>query len=196
MEFDEIITPREATRVAQNRPQKSDRLIKDLRRVHYVVAKRTAALLEISREFSRSESTPRHVMNQLREKTGAHRAEIPSWIAPGASRPSSKVIESGGRMVASLSFDKGASSHAALQPIVDFGLRLGFSMDTGVPYPTSASVKTLLVDEVPRPAHDPLKPLRCATFAGWLTVAVSSLSAYQAAVEQAQIQLDRIQRDL
>ena len=185
-QFDEVVLPDEASQLINTRPQKEARLVKDLRRVHEVVSKRASALLKMSAEFTsgRINPAPQRVLRNFRDKFFGHPAVVPSWIEPRASRKSTTVIESNGRIAAELHFGNGLAVRAALQPLLGYALRLDFEMDTGVPYPKFRGVNTLFVDKVPRLSHDPLKPLRCATFGGWLMMTVTSLSDYEVAVER------------
>ena len=188
--FDAAVQTAEIARVTQagltRRPPRGD--LVEARRQAY---RRAAVLIKETLEFALRNPPlqPNRVLHEFVEHTDAEYVIVPSWSRSQKGRRSQRLLKGGDFVAAVAHFSEGRSIRRTLDPLISYGIRLQYSLDSGIPYLTSDSLNTILVDEIPRAPHDPLKPMRCAAFFGWIMLAPTSFADYERAV-------DRIDRKL
>jgi hypothetical protein len=181
-DFDAAVELTDIRRVT--RTQQSHRRPKsDLARVRRQAYSRAAILLKDSAQLGqRAYTQPNRVLHEFAERTDAEYVVVPSWTEGQSSRRSHKLLKGGDLVATAANFAEGQSIRRSLDPIISYGIRLQYSLDNGIPYLTSDSLNTIFVDQIPRASHDPLKPMRCAAFFGWVMLAPASFADYERAV--------------
>lgn len=190
--FDQIVNATEVPRFVRSRFQNEPYKRRQLVKVRRAVFSQAAVLYRAAVQFGQKVDTaPGQVFQELRERKRGHSLLIPSWVEPAKSRRSIKFITTDHIVATTAYFAETTSVRARLEPILNFGMRFQYSLDNGVPYKHSASVNTIIVDEIPEIRHDPLKPLRCAAFSGWSIVAPDSYQNYERTVASIDRRLKR-----
>lgn len=161
--------------------QSSPKARPDLTKIRKVAFQRATVLfksaLQVEKEAKLS-SSRLNVLNEFRDKANAKPLSVPSWRTM-QTRHSQKFIEGKGVVATLANFADKPPVRSVLQHIFDIGLRIDYSLDNGIPYPHFRTVNTILVDEIPHIPNDPLKPMRCASFLGWIMIPAESFGEYE-----------------
>ena len=115
------------------------------------------------------ERDPFQLLDSIQDQLWARSATISLVDINREGRPSSRrnIVQGESFSVGATSFTAGKSAREKIRPFCIYSLRRAYVLDNGVPYPQSSDPNILIIDEHPSARFDPLKPVRCANFAGW-----------------------------
>ncbi|MGH9763151.1 MAG: hypothetical protein ACREAC_20180, partial [Blastocatellia bacterium] len=134
---------------------------------------------QLRRRTRRKGSDPRQLMTQLRQAWPAvvpeslfgHKEAFLSVLPP--KRRFRDVAFYKSSAIASAGLEGSRSVMELLRPFCEFSLVRSYVLDFGVPYPNPnyPDPNVLLVEQWPTTRLDPMKAVRAAAFAGWVTAA-------------------------
>jgi hypothetical protein len=104
------------------------------------------------------------------------------------------IVEEENFAVGATSFAPGISAQKRIQPFCVYSIRRSYVLDNGVPYLRDSDPNILVIDEQPTGMLDPLKPVRCANFAGWALAAADSPQDVAALADRIRESFDKQRR--